>query len=134
MTTAQLTNAMISYLTSKYDHTIVRPRDLYLIESRSKRMIEKNNKNITMILNNIQKMKIGSSKKYQISGYHQWKQLDKLLFNSEIKYELIFDEKLTRSIVDKIIKNYDSGCCNECDGKMQFIEKQVPVMYISVTK
>ena len=133
-------NDNVRYLTSKYTSNKgkvneIHPSDRTIIEYRVNNMMKKTDKNIHLILNNIEKMKIGANKKYQISGYHEWKILNKKLsYIPNIKYELITDDNLTKNVVDVIIGRYISGCCNECDGRMNFVEKKVPVLYIDVKK
>ena len=108
----------VKYLTSKYQNIYtnkpgyIYPKDKKEIEDKVNKMINKTNKNINLILNNISKLKIGNTKKYQISEYHEWKILNnKLSFIPNIEYELINDNKLTRNVVDTIIGSSNSGCC-----------------------
>lgn len=98
-------------------------------------MMEKMDRNISNILNNISKMKANGCRKYQISGFHEWKRLNKeLCYIPDIHYELVNDKTLTKNKVTEIIGGYNSGCCRECDGSSTFCETKVPIMYIRIKK
>lgn len=77
---------------------------MYVMDSRIREMMDKMYKNINNILNNISKMKANGCRKYQISGYHEWKKLKKELCNiPDIRYELVNDKTLTKNKVTEII-------------------------------
>ncbi len=124
------------YLTDKYKHcghNVMHALDATILKKYSNKMLEKTNNNIKFIVDRA--TKISSSKKYQISGYYEWKILNKKLSHiPDIEYKLIEDNKLTKSVLEEIIGRYRSGCCYECDGKMQFINKKVPVLYVLIKK
>lgn len=101
------------------------------ITERTRKMEDKMNMNITNILGKIEKLKKGRSKKYQISGYHEYKKIIKMLDDS-YKYRLILDNTLKKNKVTCIKGSYYSGCCSECDGGMEYVHTKVPVMYLEV--
>ena len=110
-------------------------RDRITINKHTTRMVNNTNNNIKKIINNINKLKNGSCKKYQISGYHEYKLLEYDLKQiNNIKYELVEDEILQRNIVNKIIGSYSDGCCYDCDGTIEYKHTKTPVLYIQIKK
>jgi hypothetical protein len=108
----------------EYKESIMTPIDKHIIEYRMERSRLKMQKNIANILKNISKLK-NNPKKYQISGYHEWKILNKKLGEIKyIEYSLVIDEKLEKNVVSEIIGGYYSGCCYECDGRPTYIQKK----------
>jgi len=113
--------------------------DQVIIEKNNKKAEIRMDKHIYDIMQKI--MKIEQSKneqiiqKFQINGYHEYKILKLFLDNyKNIQYNLIFDDKLTRSVVDEINATDDNGCCYDCGRRMSYSHIKVPVMYIKVTK
>ena len=99
-------------------------------------------KNIDRILLNINKLKIGSNKKYQISGYYEYNIIIDLIKNDKtILYKFINDENIKKN---KLIKIYGRTSNNKlicpfkcmfCDNsKMLFHNKLIPVSYIHIIK
>lgn len=63
------------------------------------RATEKSTKRIDNILRSVEKAKIGSHKKYQVKGYHEYKQISKKLNENGIKHELeISDTHLMKKL------------------------------------
>lgn len=117
--------------------------DFNILKSRTQKMEKKMETNIKNILHNIKKLKYNQYKKYQISGYHEYKKIKNILddysknddcelVNNFHKYELIYDKKLYKNIVVCINGSFDSNCCTECDGRPKYDEQKVPVMYIKI--
>jgi len=111
-------------------------RDVEYITKITKNAKNKSIKRIDNIISSISKIKKGQSKKYEYKDekYELKKIIDFIEKNSNLKYELEEDNKMFVNKLDKIIPGRDSGCCNECDGKMIFINKKIPRKYIIVTK
>jgi len=101
------------------------------LEYRTSIMEEKIAKNMENILKKVQKLKNNQSKKYQISGYHEYKKL-KCMLDGMYRYELVHDKKLCRNVVTEIIGTHSSNCCSECDGNMIYEHTKVPVMYVKI--
>ena len=111
------------------------PRDRITITRHTIKMVDNTNNNVTKIINNINKLKNGSCKKYQISGYHEYKLLEHELKQiSHIKYKLVEDKLLQRNKVNKIIGSYSDGCCFDCDGTIKYEHIKTSVLYIQINK
>ena len=96
-------------------------------------MVEKTNNHIKEILHNIEKLKPNTYKKYQISGYHEYKLLTyELLLINNITYKLIEDDILLKNVVSEIKGRYSDGCCYDCDGIYKYNHKKVPVLYLKI--
>ncbi len=109
--------------------------DQVIISNRLEKSEQKINKSMENILLNISKLKKGRSKKYQISGYYEWKKLkQELILLSDIQFNLSTSETLTKNVVNFIVHGYYSGCCSECDTSPIYIHKKVPVLFIYVKK
>lgn len=94
-------------------------------------MVSKTNKHIKEIINNVKNLKNDTCKKYQISGYHEYKLLSHELSQIEgVKYSMIEDKTLTKNVVSMIQGRYS----NECDGIYTYKHMKVPVMYIMINK
>ena len=100
-----------SLIVSYFPNNKIYDSDRKLITKRTSKMVEKTNNHIKEILHNIKKLKPNTCKKYQLSGYHEYKLLEyELKQINNIKYELIEDKILQRNIVNKIIGSYSDGC------------------------
>ena len=120
---------LIPYFTKQYE------RDRTTINKHTIKMVDNTNNNIKKIIDNINKLKNGSCKKYQISGYHEYKLLEyELKQINNIKYELVEDEILQRNVVNKIIGSYSDGCCYDCDGTIKYEHTKISVLYIQIKK
>lgn len=109
--------------------------DRNIIRRRAEKMVSKTNKHINEILNNVKNLKNNTSKKYQLSGYHEYKLLAHELSQTDnVKYKLIEDDKLTRNVVSMIQGRYSNECCYDCDGICDYKHKKVPVIYIHITR
>ena len=109
--------------------------DRKLIKMRTEKMVSKTNKHIKEILNNVKNLKNNTFKKYQLSGYHEYKLLTHELSQIDnISYKLIEDDKLTRNVVSMIQGRYSDDCCHDCDGIYEYKHKKVPVIYIHIIK
>jgi hypothetical protein len=109
--------------------------DRYEIKRRTNIKYNKIKENIDNILYYIHKLKKGNSKKYQISGYFEWKKLSILLKdNKDIIFELIIDNVLQRNVVSQIYASDFMSCCADCGGNMIYKHKKVPLMYIYIKK
>lgn len=92
-------------------------RDNALLERRSKRMKKKLDKSVNFIMTKISK--VGTcTKKYQISGYHEFK---------------VIKNKLMKNEIERINQGW-YYCCNECDNRPSFVNKKVPCVYVEITK
>lgn len=117
------------------NETYVHFSDKKIMGLHLKRAKDKMNTNINNIVANISKLKTNNNKKYQISGYHEFKILDNILKNNNnIKYSLLQDDKLFKNAVTHIFAGFDSECCSECDLKPQYEHKKVPMLYVHVYK
>lgn len=105
--------------------------DKRIFEDNMERIEEKMKINIKNILSNISKLKGSQYKKYQISGYHEYKKIKELI-STKYKYELVFDDGFYKNKVVHINGSYDSACCTECDGRPIYEHVKVPVMYIKI--
>jgi hypothetical protein len=105
----------------------------------------KMNNNKEKILNCISKMKANTYKKYQISGYREWKQLSRELNrHTFINFWLVFDKNLTKNTVVSIKsrigdtdKHYtmDNTQSRYDNWRMMKYENgRVPIMYIEIHK
>ena len=120
---------LIPYFTKQYE------RDRTTINKHTIKMVDNTNNNIKKIIDNINKLKNGSCKKYQISGYHEYKLLKyKLKQINNIKYELVEDKILQRNAVNKIIGSYSDECCFDCDGTIKYEHTKISVLYIQIKK
>ena len=109
--------------------------DRKIITKKTSKMFEKTNNHIKEILHNIEKLKPNTYKKYQISGYHEYKLLEHELKQiSHIKYKLVEDKLLQRNKVNKIIGSYSDGCCFNCDGTIKYEHIKTSVLYIQINK
>lgn len=109
--------------------------DRKLIKYRTEKMVNKTTKHINEIIHNIKNLKNNTIKKYQISGYHEYKLLThELLQFDNIKYELLEDAILEKNVVSEIKGRYSDGCCYDCDGIYSYKHKKVPVLYIMIHK
>jgi hypothetical protein len=131
-----------NYKNDTYHQTLLVPyrkeeylRDRITITRHTIKMVDNTNNNVTKIINNINKLKNGSCKKYQISGYHEYKLLEHELKQiSHIKYKLVEDKLLQRNKVNKIIGSYSDGCCFDCDGTIKYEHTKTSVLYIQINK
>ena len=115
--------------------TYVHFSDKIIMGLHLKRATKKMNTNINNIIKNISKLKINNNKKYQISGYHEFKILDNILKNNNgVQYLLLQDDKLLKNKVTHIYAGFDSECCSECDLKPQYEHQKVPILYVQVYK
>lgn len=106
---------------------IITPTDLHIMNHKMERSNEKMKNNIKNIIRNISMLKKNERKKYQISGYHEYKIINEILNkDGSIEYTLHSDEKLTRNIVETIFLGYNSYHL--------YTHKKVPVLYIYVKK
>jgi hypothetical protein len=92
--------------------------------------IDKSTKRINNILHNIEKMKKGSTQKYQIRGYYEYKQISKKLNILNIKHEIVisdtlFMNKLTELELYVDLQNTEHKYPN-------YISEKVNCMYIKV--
>ena len=98
-------------------------------------MVCRTNKHIKEIINNVKNLKNDTCKKYQISGYHEYKLLSHELSQMEgVKYSMIEDKTLTKNVVSIIEGRYSNERCHDCDGIYKYKHKKVPVMYIMINK
>jgi hypothetical protein len=120
----------------EYNHNILYARDVEYIKKISTNAKNKSKKRINNIISSISKIKKGQSKKYQYRDekYELNEIINYIKENSNLRYELKEDNKMFVNKLDKIIAGRDSGCCNECNGKMIFVNKKIPRKYIIVTK
>lgn len=117
------------------NETYVHISDKIIMETNLIKAKNKMNTNINNIIRNISKLKKNNSKKYQISGHHEFKILDNILKNNnDIKYLLLQDDKLFKNVVTHIFAGFDSECCSECDLKPHYEHKKIPILYIHVYK
>ena len=109
--------------------------DRILITKRTLGMVEKTNNHIKQTLHNIENLKTNTCKKYQLSGYHEYKLLiHELLSVNNITYELIEDDVLLKNVVSEIRGRYSEGCCRDCDGTYENKHKKVPILYLKIKK
>jgi hypothetical protein len=109
------------------------------IQKYEDRMIERNEKRIKTILDQIERSKPGSRKKHMICNSIQEKRICHYLDANGIAYQILNDlgdnhEPQFRRKVIEIYPGYDSRCCRECDYPPDFITKKVPVKYIFILK
>ena len=122
-----------SLIVSYFLNNKIYDSDRKLITERTSKMVEKTNNHIKEILHNIEKLKPNTCKKYQISGYHEYKLLTyELLLINNITYELIEDDILLKNVVSEIKGRYSDGCCYDCDGIYKYNHKKVPVLYLKI--
>ena len=116
-------------------HRRIYDADRSLIKRRTEKMVCKTNKHIKEILNNIKNLKNNTCKKYQISGYHEYKLLSHELSQIDgVKYSMIEDKTLTKNVVSMIQGRYSNECCYDCDGIYTYKHMKVPVVYINIIK
>ena len=94
--------------------------DIKIITSRFNIMQSKSiiqtNKIISRIVN-----RTNNTTKYQVSGWHQYKEISRKLKELNIEHELIFDNHLTRKVV-YLIEHYNEYPL--------YFHKKVQIMYI----
>lgn len=120
----------------EFHNHIFYAKDIQYIKKITTSAKNKSKKRINNIISSISKIKKGQSKKYEYKDekYELNEIINYIKENSNLLYKLEVDNKMLVNKLDKIIPGRDSGCCNECDGKMIFINKKIPRKYIIVTK
>ena len=131
---------MENYLRSKFvDWLNMKPmteldyRDEFCIKKIENRTLNKSLLRIQHIIKMINNLKIGISKKYHVSGYHDAKIIKKYCDDLHIKCEIEEDNKITKNKIDVIVGG-KYFCCDECDESPYFKNKKVPVIYVKITK
>jgi hypothetical protein len=133
---------MTEYQNDNYHQSLLVPyhqkiyeSDKIVIKKHTNKMINKTDKHVKETIYNIRQLKAGACKKYQISGYHEYKLLAHMLAQcqcSDVEYQLIQDDILKKHVVSCIKGSYSTGCCYDCDGTIKYEHKVVPVLYIQV--
>ena len=119
----------------EFHNHILYAKDIEYIKKITTNAKNKSIRRVNNITSSISKIKKGQSKKYQYidDKYELNEIINFIKENSNLRYKLEEDNKMFVNKLDKIIPGRDSGCCNECDGKMIFINKKIPQKYIIVT-
>jgi hypothetical protein len=136
---------MSNYLSQyyiQYNKLINNTNELNYLKYINNNRDDKIKNNINKILLNINKLKSGSNKKYQISGYYEYNIIIDLIKNDKtILYKFINDESIKKNKLINIYgrtNNIKLVCpfnCMICDNsKMLFHNKLIPVSYINIFK
>ena len=113
--------------------------DKHYLAHHDLRATNKMHRNIENISKNILKLRPGQTKKYQVSGYHEYKKLVKFIEKHrnvypDIQFDILTSETLRKNKVKRIIGGINSGCCRECDTLPTYVSEKVPVVYFVATK
>lgn len=118
----------------EFHRNILYARDIEYIKKITTNAKNKSRNRINNIISSISKIKKGQSKKYQYRDekYELNEIIEFINKKSNLRYRLEEDDNLFINKLDKIIPGRNSGCCNECDGRVFFINKKIPRKYIIV--
>jgi hypothetical protein len=95
-----------------------------------KNATDKSTKRINNILSNIKKMKKGSTKKYQIRGYYEYKQISKELNILNIRHKLEISDTLFTNKLTELELYINSNYPRQ--QYQNYINEKVNCMYINV--
>ncbi len=111
------------------------PRDLGRMRDNCEIARKKQDKNISDIISLIDTKKTCHVKRYQLSGYNEWKKLEKLLaLRNDITYSLEIDPLLTRNKVSKITSHDSRDFLDgdDYDKMCSYEHVKVPVIYVKI--
>jgi len=108
--------------------------DIKFLQESSDKMIYNKQKHAENIILMSTKLKPGCTKKYQISGYHEWDILkQKLKYESNLLFSLE-KEKEDSNIKYKVLSNIKPDIDVTYNTGKNFVHIKIPVMFVKITK